>query len=408
MFQRQISWRTLWRDERFLRVFGQIVFLLVVLAVGRYLYVNMYHALEQRSLLPDFGFLDITAGFHIGEVPSFLEYSGESSNKEALIVGLFNTLRVSFWGIIFATIVGVIVGTARVLPNPLARFLATVYVEFLRNVPLLVLLVFWYRGVFIVLPKLTENPIVLGREVNPDGTWRAWLVLSNRGMAMAWGQPTDAWPAYRLWLILALIAAVGVYIGLSIYARRTGRAPLTLLWALGAFLAVAAIGWGVVTLTHGQAPLSLTVPYVKRRLVKGGIRFTPEFLALLSGLVLYTGAYIAEVVRAGLQSVSKGQIEAARALGLTTFQTLRFVVFPQALRVIVPPLTSQYLNLTKNSTLAVAIGYPDLFNVAGTIFNQTGRSIEVILIIMGVYLSFSLITSAFMNWYNRKIRIVER
>ncbi|NPA06623.1 MAG: ABC transporter permease subunit [Chloroflexi bacterium] len=408
MFQRQISWRTLWRDERFLRVFGQIVFLLVVLAVGRYLYINMYRALEQRSLLPDFSFLNTTAGFHIGEVPSFLEYSGESTNKEALIVGLFNTLRVSFWGIIFATIVGVIVGTARVLPNPLARFLATVYVEFLRNVPLLVLLVFWYRGVFIVLPKLTENPIVIGRKVNPDGTWQAWLVLSNRGMAMAWGEPTEAWPAYRLWLVLALVAAVVVYIGLSIYARRTGRAPLTLLWALGAFLAVAAVGWGVVTLTHGQAPLSLSVPYVKRRLVKGGIRFTPEFLALLSGLVLYTGAYIAEVVRAGLQSVSKGQIEAARALGLPTFQTLRFVVFPQALRVIVPPLTSQYLNLTKNSTLAVAIGYPDLFNVAGTIFNQTGRSIEVILIIMGVYLSFSLITSAFMNWYNRKIRIVER
>ncbi len=405
---RDLTWQNFWRDERFLRVFGQVVFVVVVLVVGRFLYVNMYTALEQRSLLPDFGFLNTVAGFDIGEVPSFIDYSGASPNKMAFLVGLVNTLRVSALGIVFATIVGVIVGTARVLPNPLARGLATAYVEFLRNVPLLVLLVFWYRGVFIVLPRLAETPLVWGRQDLPDGKFRAWLILSNRGMSMAWPVGTESWPAYRLWLWLAVLAAVAVYVGLTWYARRTGRAPLTLVWAVAAFFAVAALGFLVVQATTGQAPLRWAVPQVKKRLVAGGLKLSPEFLALLSGLVIYTGAYIAEVVRAGLQAVSKGQIEAARALGLTTFQTLRFVVFPQALRVIVPPLTSQYLNLTKNSTLAVAIGYPDLFNVAGTIFNQTGRSIEVIVIIMGVYLSFSLITSAFMNWYNRKIRLVER
>ncbi len=405
---REFTWRTFWRDERFLRLFGQAAFLLVVLGVGLFLYRNMYQALAQRSLLPDFGFLNTVAGFDIGEVPSFIEYSGASPNKTAFLVGLLNTLRVSALGILFATIVGVIVGTARVLPNPLARGLATAYVEFLRNVPLLVLLVFWYRGVFIVLPRLAENPITWGRQDLAENKFRAWFILSNRGLAMAWGQPTEAWRAYKLWLWLALIAAVAVYLGLTWYARRTGRAPLTLLWSLGAFVAVAAVGWVAVQSTAGQAPVRLILPEVKKRLVVGGLKMSPEFLALLSGLVIYTGAYIAEVVRAGLQAVGKGQIEAARALGLTTFQMLRFVVFPQALRVIVPPLTSQYLNLTKNSTLAVAIGYPDLFNVAGTIFNQTGRSIEVIVIIMGVYLSFSLITSAFMNWYNRKIRLVER
>ena len=403
-----MTWRNFWRDERFLRVFGQGLFVLVVLVVGSFLYKNMYSALEQRSLLPDFGFLDTVAGFNIGEVPSFIDYSGASPTKMAFLVGLVNTLRVSALGIVFATVVGVIVGTARVLPNPLTRGLATAYVEFLRNVPLLVLLVFWYRGVFIVLPRLAENPITWGRHDLPDGKFRAWLILSNRGMSMAWGEATAAWGAYKIWLWLALLAAVAVYIGLTWYARRTGRAPLTLLWALAAFGVVAALGWVVVQSSAGQAPLRVVVPEVKKRLVAGGLKLSPEFLALLSGLVIYTGAYIAEVVRAGLQAVSKGQIEAARALGLTTFQMLRFVVFPQALRVIVPPLTSQYLNLTKNSTLAVAIGYPDLFNVAGTIFNQTGRSIEVIVIIMGVYLSFSLITSAFMNWYNRKIRLVER
>ncbi|NPA30449.1 MAG: ABC transporter permease subunit [Chloroflexi bacterium] len=403
-----MTWRNFWRDERFLRVFGQVVFVLVVFLVGRYLYTNMYTALAQRGLLPNFDFLNTAAGFDIGEVPSFIHYSGSSPNKMAFLVGLLNTLRVSALGIVFATIVGVIVGTARVLPNPLARGLATAYVEFLRNVPLLVLLVFWYRGVFIVLPRLAENPITWGRQDLPGGKFRAWLILSNRGLAMAWAQATEAWALYKGWLGAALVAAVLVYLGLSWYARRTGRAPLTFLWSLAAFLAVAAVGWFVVQATAGQAPLRVVVPEVKKRLVEGGLKLSPEFLALLSGLVIYTGAYIAEVVRAGLQAVSKGQIEAARALGLTTFQMLRFVIFPQALRVIVPPLTSQYLNLTKNSTLAVAIGYPDLFNVAGTIFNQTGRSIEVIVIIMAVYLSFSLITSAFMNWYNRKIRLVER
>jgi general L-amino acid transport system permease protein len=230
------------------------------------------------------------------------------------------------------------------------------------------------------------------------------VILTNRGMGIPWGIPTASFPAFRLTLFLGLILALAVFFYLRAYGKRTGRAPLTLLWSLLTFILIVVIGWIILPVK----PLALDLPFVKGLNLSGGKILSPEFLALTSGLVLYTAAFIGEVVRAGIQSVSRGQVEASRALGLNGFQTLRLVVFPQAMRVIIPPLTSQYLNLIKNSSLAIAVGYPDLFYVSNTIQNQTGRAVEMITLVMLTYLAFSLVTSFLMNLYNQRIRLVER
>ena len=384
-----------WRDERVLKWIAQIVFLVAVVVSLWYLYHNMITALASRNLLPSFHFLDLTAGFDIGE--HLISYSRSSTYGRAFLVGVLNTIEVSFLGIIFATILGIIIGLMRLSTNWLLNKLASIYIEIIRNVPLLVLLVFWYTGVFLQFPRLKQAKILPGP-----------TIVSNRGIAMPWGTPTATWHTYLYILLAGLILAAIVWWRLTLIGKRTGRMPLVTVWSFLTFLGVAALGWGLVTLIFHQAPLALSTPEIKGLRTVGGLELTPEFLALFSGLVFYTAAFIAEVVRAGIQSVSKGQIEAARALGLNGFQTLRLVVFPQALRVIVPPMTSQYLNLTKNSSLAVFIGFPDLYSVAGTIHNQTGRAVEVTVLMMGVYLSFSLATSIFMNWYNKKIRLVER
>ncbi len=379
------------RDERVVKAIAQVAFVLAVFLAFRFFYTNMITALAQRGLLPSFYFLRLTAGFDIGE--KAIEYSRAHTYARAFLVGIINTLVVSFWGILFATIIGVIVGLARLSRNFVIRTLATIYVEGLRNIPLLVLLVFWYTGVFLKFPPLRKAKVL----------WNA-VYLSNRGVVIPWPTPTALWSTYVWVLVAGLVAAVAVSIWLVRVGRRTGRMPLVPGWALLTFLAVALVGWFLMP----QAPLTLSFPKIEGFRTVGGRRLTPEFMALLSGLVIYTSAYIGEVVRAGIQSVPKGQYEAARALGLTPYQMTRLIIFPQALRVIVPPLTSQYLNLTKNSSLAVYIGYPDLYSVSGTIYNQTGRAVEVTLLMMAVYLTFSLTTSLFMNWYNRKIRFVER
>lgn len=380
-----------WRDERVLRVIAQVVFLALVGGFFYYLYHNMMVALAQRGLLPSFHWLRLTAGFDIGE--TLIPYSRASTYGRALVVGVLNTLLVSFLGIIFATLLGIVVGVARLSGNWLVSRLAAFYVEALRNIPLLVLLVFWYTGLFLKLPRPKEAIALPGP-----------IYLSNRGVAIPWGVPTPAFRLYLWVLLFAVMVAAIVAWQLTLVGKRTGRPPLVMLWTLVTFFGIAVIGWFVLP----QRPLQWSFPELRGFNMVGGRVLSPEFSALLSGLVIYTSAYIGEVVRAGIQSVSKGQYEAARALGLSGFQTLRLIIFPQALRVIVPPLTSQYLNLTKNSSLAVYIGYPDLYSVSGTIHNQTGRAVEVTLIMMGVYLFFSLSTSAFMNWYNRKIRLVER
>ena len=379
-----------WRDERVLRILGQIIFLVAIVAFFYYIYNNMITALAAQGMTPSFAFLSNTAGFDIGQ--HLIEYVRSDTYGRAILVGLLNTVYVSLVGIIFATIFGIILGVARLSKNFLIAKLASIYLEILRNIPLLVLLVFWYGGVFITLPRVKES-ITVGS-----------IYLSNRGIAVPWGIPTETWSTYLIVLGAGLVAAIVVAWRLKIVGERTGRPPLTSVWATLTFLGVGVLGWFVLP----QSPLTIDYPSLQGLNFQGGYVFSPEFMALLSGLVIYTAAFIGEIVRAGIQSVSKGQTEAAKALGLTSFQTLRLVIFPQAMRVIVPPLTSQYLNLTKNSSLAVAIGFPDLFSVGGTAHNQSGRAVEVIALMMGIYLSTSLLTSLFMNWYNAKIKLVER
>lgn len=384
-----------WRDERILAILTQVIVVAMVLGVLFYLYRNMTSALrEQMGIAISFDFLDTTAGFDIGE--SLIEYDRSRTYARALLVGLLNTLQVAFFGIIFATVLGTIIGVMRLSTNWLVSRIALVYVETFRNIPLLVLLIFWAQAVFLKLPRVREA-IILFDPYFP-------IYLSNRGMATPWGVPTESWGAFLLFVLAGLVAAVIVAALLVRRGRQTGRMPFVTPWFLATWLGVAAVGWVVA----GQ-PLELSRPALEGLNTQGGRVYSQQFMALLSGLTIYTAAFIAEIVRAGIQSVSKGQREAATALGLGGFETLRLIIFPQALRVIVPPLTSQYLNLTKNSSLAIAIGYPDLFAVAGnTILNQTGRAIEVFMLIMGIYLSFSLFTSLVMNLYNRRIRLVER
>ncbi len=380
-----------WRDERILRILGQVAFIFALGILGYFIYSNMIDGLRRQGMTLGFSFFTGIAGFDIGE--SLIEYSREASYLRAFQVGLLNTALVSVVGIFLATILGVILGVARLSTNFLINRLAALYLEIIRNLALLVFLIFWYAAVFLKLPKVKEAIV-----------WPGNILLTNRGLGIPWGIPTASFWTYTWVLALGLFLAIGVALLLLQQGRRTGRSPLITLWALLTFLAVAVIGWLVLP----EPPLRLDLPYVKGLNLAGGKILSPEFMALTSGLVLYTAAFIGEVVRAGIMSVPKGQVEAARALGLSGFQSLRLVVFPQALRVIVPPLISQYLNLTKNSSLAVAIGYPDLFYVSGTIINQSGRAVEMISLVMLTYLSLSLITSLFMNWYNQKIKLVER
>jgi general L-amino acid transport system permease protein len=352
---------------------------------------NMLVNLNQQGMKLGFDFLGGTAGFDIGE--HLIPYDRSHTYLDAFLVGLLNTILVSILGIVFATILGVIFGVARLSSNVLIQWIARGYIEFLRNIPLLVLLIFLYTTVFLQFPRV-KNAIEL-----PGPT-----LISNRGIVLPWGIPTETWAPYVRILILGFILAAAVWAGLSWYGRRTGRAPLAGFWGFVVFIAVAAIGW----IALPASPLSLDTPVVQGLRVAGGRSLSPEFMALLVGLVVYTSAFIADVVRAGIQSVGRGQVEAAKSIGLSGSRILRLVILPQALRVIVPPLTSQYLNLMKNSSLAVAIGFPELFHVSGTVLNQSGRAIEVIAIVMAIYLTLSLLASAFMNWYNRRVRLVER
>jgi general L-amino acid transport system permease protein len=296
---------------------------------------------------------------------------------------------------VFTTIVGIAAGVARLSSNWLVSRFAAAYVGVFRNTPLLLQLMFWYFAVFLQLPGAEEAVRLPGP-----------IFLSQRGIHMVWGEGTTTFPEWRLFILLAILSIFLIWFALRSAGRRAS-VPLSPWWNLAYFLIPVFI-LGAGFLLQSQPPLRVSVPELSGFNFQGGVRLTPEFAALLFGLVVYTGAFIAEIVRAGVQAVSRGQVEAARSLGLTNGQTLRLVVFPQALRIMVPPVTSQYLNLAKNSSLAIAIGYPDLFSVAGTVHNQTGAALEIIAIMMLSYLSISLFTSVLMNIYNRRIQLVER
>ena len=381
-----------YRDERVLGIFTQILVVVVVVGLGLFFYNNMITGLrEKHTVAISFSFLGQVAGFDIGE--SMIEYSRERTYARAFVVGLLNTFQVAILGIIFATALGIVIGVMRLSTNFLISRIAIIYIDIFRNIPLLVLLIFWAQAVFLKLPRVAEAIVLPGP-----------IFLSNRGIAVPWGLPTDSWPTYQIILAAGVVLGAAVAYFLREQGKRTGRMPLLTLWFLVTVAAVGLIGWVFL-----PQPLTFDQPVLEGFNTQGGKILSQQFMALLSGLIIYTAAFIAEVVRAGIQSVSKGQREAATALGLNPAQTLRLIIFPQALRVIIPPLTSEYLNLTKNSSLAIAIGYPDLFAVAGnTILNQTGREIEMFTMIMGTYLSLSLLTSFLMNIYNRRIRLVER
>jgi len=382
--------RAFWRDERVIQVAAQILFLALVIWVGSIALRNMLMSLQQQGLVLGFDSLNSGAGFDISDAP--IPYSSADTFARALQVGLLNTILVSVLGIVLSTLLGIVVGVARLSSNWLVNRIAWVFVEVMRNVPLLVLLVFIYTAFFLKLPR--------ARQALSFGP----IYLSNRGVAVPWGEPTDTWSLYVSVLIGALIAGAVVGLAMRWWQNRSGRPRPQVVPSLLTMTLIALIGWFALP----QPPLALSLPEIAGFNFRGGRVLSPEFMALLIGLVIYTAAFIGEVVRAGIQAVPKGQIEAARALGLTPSRTLRLVVFPQALRVIIPPVTNQYLNLTKNSTLAVAIGYPDLFAISGTIINQTGRAVEMIAVVMAVYLMLSLVTSLVMNWYNRRVRLVER
>jgi general L-amino acid transport system permease protein len=372
---------------RVIRLFVQLVFLVALALLVSWLYGNYVE--NTKRLRFGFDFLWATAGFTVSEG---LAHERTDSNIYLFFVGVANTLQVILVGIVLASLLGLIAGVARLSSNWLVSRIAAIYIETLRNTPLLVQLFFWYTAIFLRLPPVRESLVLPGP-----------VYLSQRGLVLPRPYLTEGADVWGPFLLAGLAVGLIVYLARRIYLQRVQRPGFSLLWGFGAFLATAAMGW----LLAPQSPIAWEIAELRRFNFQGGLQLSPEFAALLTGLVMYTGAFIAEIVRGGILAVSKGQREAAMALGLSGFQLLRLVVFPQALRVIVPPTTSQYLNLAKNSSLAVAIGYPDLFSVSSTIINKVGREVEMILVIMTSYLTLSLLTSAFMNWYNRRIRLVE-
>jgi general L-amino acid transport system permease protein len=381
----------LWRDDRVLKGVAQVISAIVVLGFLYFSIRNVINAANTRGLSLGFDFLKEGAGFPIGE--SVVEYDPSMSFAKAFAVGFLNTIKVSFIGIILATILGSVVGVMRMSSNWLIRNIASVYIEIVRNVPLLVLLFFLFFGVIQGLP-IVENSIRMGD----------YVILNNRGLYFAWFLSTSTTGVWLIILAGAILSSIILFIILGQWQLRTGRNTHPFLWSVAILLLIPLIGWFVV----GEQPLRLDLPILGRFNYEGGTNFTSQFAALLVGLVLYTGAFIAEIVRAGIQAVSRGQVEAARSVGLSVFQSLRLVIFPQAMRVIIPPLISQFLNLTKNSSLALAIGYPDLLFVGKTTINQAGRAVPVILMVMGTYLILSLFYSVLLNIYNRRIQFVER
>jgi general L-amino acid transport system permease protein len=379
-----------WNDPKKRAVIYQVATLCLVGLLGYYLFTNTVTNLQRQNIASGFSFLQKESAFEIGE--SLIPYSAADSYGRALLVGALNTLKVAFVGVVITLILGTIIGIARLSSNWLVARLASVYIEVMQDIPILLQLFFWYALFYETLPS-PRQAICPG----------AGIYLCNRGVAFT---IPEAHPAHKYMLLAFIVGCVIAYL-LRRWAKKrqalTGRYFPVFRVSLALVLGLPFLVW----LAFG-APTALNAPKLVGFNFKGGLTVSPEFIALLLGLVLYTAAFVAEVVRAGIQSVSKGQTEAALSLGLRPVFVLNLVILPQALRVIIPPLTSQMLNLTKNSSLAVAIGFPDFVSVANTTMNQTGQAIEGVALIMAVYLVFSLSTSAFMNWYNKRVALVER
>ncbi len=371
-------------------IFFQAVVFIGLFAFITWIVRNTLDNLAANGRTISFGFLNERAGFDVGQ--ALIPYSSDSTYIRALEVGLINTLVVAAVGIVTATLVGFVVGIGRLSRNWLIRKICTVYVEVFRNIPPLLVIFFWYLGVLAILPQPRDSFEL------PLGTR-----LSNRGLSVA----TPVW-GDGAWLVgVAFLVAIAMCIFVARRARirqmATGQ-RFPVFWTSVGLL----IGLPFLALAAAGFPLSFSVPVMGAFQSTGGTTIPPEFLALYLSLSLYTASFIAEIVRAGILGVSRGQTEASYALGLRPGNTTRLVIVPQAMRIIVPPLTSQYLNLTKNSSLAIAVGYADLVSIGGTILNKSGNSIQIVAIWMVVYLSISLLTSLFMNWFNSRVALVER
>jgi general L-amino acid transport system permease protein len=379
-----------WTDPVFRSIVWQILILGIVVAIGWYFVRNTNENLAARHIATGFGFLNRVAGIPIGE--SLIPYDpAVNTYGRALLIGVLNTLQVAVIGVVLATILGTLIGIGRLSKNWLLARLTAFYVETLRDIPLLLQLLFWYT-------MLQGLP-------GPKQAWHLGSIafLSNRGMRL----PEIDWqPAHTA----ALVAFIVGLIGTIIWNRRahrqqdaTGIRPAVWPVALALLIGLPVIVWAIL-----GAPFTVELPVLRGFNFQGGGTVSPEFFALLLGLTIYTASYIAEIVRSGIQAIPQGQWEAAAALGLRPGAVLRQIILPQSMRVIIPPMTSQYLNLTKNSSLAVAIGFQDVVSIADTTLNQTGQAIEGIAFIMAVYLTISLSISLFMNWYNAHIALVER
>jgi general L-amino acid transport system permease protein len=379
-----------WLDPQKRAIIYQVAVVGMFGLLAYYLVSNTLLNIKKQAIATGFWFLDKEASFEIGE--SLISYSAASSFGRALVVGVLNTFKVAIIGIAITTALGAAIGIARLSTNWLVAKLAAIYIEVMQDIPVLLQLFFWYAIFYETMPSPRQA-------LNP----MPGVFLCNRGIALPVPQ---AHPVFA-YMVAVLVVACGLTYVLHRWARKrqdeTGK--LFPMFRVGTGLV---LGFPVITWLLFGAPMAMDVPKLAGFNFRGGVTVSPEFFALLMGLVLYTAAFVAEVVRAGIQSVSKGQTEAAMAMGLRPTLVLNLVILPQALRVIIPPLTSQMLNLTKNSSLAVAIGYPDFVSVANTTINQTGQAVEGVALIMAVYLFFSLSTSVFMNWYNKKVKLVER
>jgi general L-amino acid transport system permease protein len=384
----QSRW-SFWRDTRFLQALAQAIFVVLVLIAVRWLIGNLLNSLEERGLDLSFRFFQRTAGFGIGEG---LPFERTDSFWRAYVVGFVNSVRVVIFGLFLATVLGILAGVALLSANWLLRNIVSAYVEVMRNTPLLVQLFFIYFGIILKLPSL-EDRLILGP-----------FSLSNRGFYFPRAVPQDGSTLLLVLSGIALVAAIILYRVLLQRRILTGVETRPSLWAGTLIIGVPLLTW---LLLPGN-PYMLEYPELIGLRIEGGSRLTPEFAGILFGLVLYTAAFIADIVRAGILAVPKGQREAATASGLTQGQVLRLVILPQAMRVIIPPLTNQYLNLAKNSSLAVGVGFPDLYNISSTIFNQSGQAVQVISLMMATYLLMSLLISAVMNALNARLKITER
>lgn len=377
-------------DPKIRGLISQVILAVLLVVLVWWIIGNTAENLKRSNIASGFGFLNGRAGFDIAQTP--IPYTSDSTYLKALYVGIINTIIIAAVGIVTALVLGFIVGIGRLSSNWLVRSIATVYVETFRNIPPLLQIFFWYFGVLSVLPQPKESIIL------PLGSY-----LNSRGVFM----PRLIWSEGSGLILIGLLTAIVIAFFVARWSRKrqqeTGQQFPVFLTSLGLI-----IGFPLLAFFLTGMPVTVELPKLSTFNLSGGMQVKPEFLSLYLALSVYTASYIAEIVRSGILGVAKGQTEASQAVGLSRNQLLRLVVIPQAMRIIIPPLTSQFLNLTKNSSLAIAIGYPDLVAVGGTILNQTGQAVEIVAIWMIAYLGISVLTSAFMNWFNAKMALVER